>query len=51
MSGIPDFGGLELGRPATGASAADWASAYAEATGRGVQEATWETPCSSAATT
>src|SRR3954452_8738945 len=44
MSGIPDFGGLELGRPATEATAQDWAKAYEAATGRGVGEATWETP-------
>jgi methylmalonyl-CoA mutase len=44
MSGIPDFGGLELGRPAATASADDWAQAYASATGRSVGEATWETP-------
>src|SRR3954462_8607577 len=44
MSGIPDFGGLELGRPATEATPQDWAKAYEAATGRGVGEATWETP-------
>jgi methylmalonyl-CoA mutase len=44
MSAIPDFGGLELGRPATDATPADWAAAYADATGRSVAEATWETP-------
>ncbi|WP_138760627.1 methylmalonyl-CoA mutase [Modestobacter altitudinis] len=44
MSGIPDFGGLELGRPTTHATGEDWAAAYADATGRSVAEATWETP-------
>src|SRR3712207_706699 len=44
MSGIPDFGGVELGRPAAQAGADDWAKAFEEATGRGVEEATWETP-------
>src|SRR3954447_20664209 len=41
---IPDFGNLELGRPATEATASDWAKAYETATGRSVGEATWETP-------
>src|SRR4051812_47973233 len=41
---IPDFGNLELGRPSTGATAEDWAAAYADATGRSAAEATWETP-------
>ncbi|MGY1693544.1 MULTISPECIES: methylmalonyl-CoA mutase [unclassified Geodermatophilus] len=44
MSGIPDFGSVELGRPAAGAGAGDWAEAFRAATGRGVDEATWETP-------
>ncbi|MGY1726578.1 methylmalonyl-CoA mutase [Geodermatophilus sp. SYSU D01062] len=44
MSGIPDFGGVELGRPAAHAGADDWAKAFESATGRGVEEATWETP-------
>src|SRR5215211_2759348 len=44
MSGIPDFGALDLGRPATSATAEDWAQAYTEATGRSVADATWETP-------
>ncbi|HET6393318.1 MAG TPA: methylmalonyl-CoA mutase [Blastococcus sp.] len=44
MSAIPDFGSVELGRPAAKASADDWAKAFEEATGRGVEEATWETP-------
>ncbi|MGY1775195.1 methylmalonyl-CoA mutase [Geodermatophilus sp. SYSU D00804] len=44
MSGIPDFGGVELGRPAAHAGADDWAKAFEGATGRGVEEATWETP-------
>ncbi|MGY1715140.1 methylmalonyl-CoA mutase [Geodermatophilus sp. SYSU D01106] len=44
MSGIPDFGGVELGRPAAPAGADDWAKAFEEATGRGVAEASWETP-------
>ncbi|SEK26338.1 heterodimeric methylmalonyl-CoA mutase large subunit precursor [Blastococcus sp. DSM 46786] len=44
MSGIPDFGSVELGRPAATYSADEWAKAFEEATGRGVEEATWETP-------
>jgi len=44
MSAIPDFGDLELGRPAATSSADDWAKAFKEAAGRGVEEATWETP-------
>src|SRR5918997_1857457 len=44
MSTIPDFGGVELGRPAAAASVDDWAKAFKEATGRGVEEAAWETP-------
>jgi methylmalonyl-CoA mutase len=44
MSGIPDFGGVELGRPAARTGADDWAKAFKETTGRGVEEATWETP-------
>jgi methylmalonyl-CoA mutase len=44
MTGIPDFGGLELGAPASEATADDWAKAYADATGRDVGEATWHTP-------
>src|SRR3712207_3965433 len=44
MSGIPDFSGLELGRPRTEVTADDWAKAYEEATGRSVADATWETP-------
>src|SRR5690349_2113783 len=50
MSAIPDFGELELGRPeatAGGSGGADkdaWAKAFKETTGRGVEEATWETP-------
>jgi methylmalonyl-CoA mutase len=44
MSAIPDFGSVELGRPASTASADDWAKAFKEATGRSVVEATWETP-------
>ncbi|MGY2066870.1 methylmalonyl-CoA mutase [Blastococcus sp. SYSU DS0619] len=44
MSAIPDFGSVELGRPAASASADDWAKAFEEATGRSVAEATWETP-------
>jgi methylmalonyl-CoA mutase len=41
---IPDFGNLELGRPSTDATAEDWAETYADATGRTVAEATWQTP-------
>lgn len=44
MSAIPDFSGVDLGRPAAAASADDWAKRFKEATGRGVEEATWETP-------
>ncbi|HEV7870633.1 MAG TPA: methylmalonyl-CoA mutase family protein, partial [Modestobacter sp.] len=44
MSSIPDFGGLDLGRPATDATPTDWAKAYEDATGRSVADATWETP-------
>ncbi|HEY4624503.1 MAG TPA: methylmalonyl-CoA mutase family protein, partial [Blastococcus sp.] len=44
MSTIPDFGSVELGHPSADASADDWAKAFKEATGRGVEEATWETP-------
>ena len=44
MSAIPDFGGVELGRPAATAGPGDWAKAFEEATGRGVDEAAWETP-------
>ncbi|MCF6744607.1 methylmalonyl-CoA mutase [Blastococcus sp. KM273128] len=36
MSGIPDFGDVELGTPSTAASAAEWAKAF--------EEAAWETP-------
>ena len=32
MSTIPDFGSVELGRPAAGASADDWAKAFKETT-------------------
>src|SRR3954468_17625235 len=44
MTSIPDFGDLELGRPAAAATADDWAKAFKEAAGRDVEEATWETP-------
>ena len=44
MSGVPDFSDVELGSPAHTATADDWAKAFKEATGRGVEEATWETP-------
>ncbi|MCZ2823741.1 MULTISPECIES: methylmalonyl-CoA mutase [unclassified Modestobacter] len=44
MSAIPDFGGMELGRPQPTATPDDWAKAYADATGRDVGEATWQTP-------
>jgi methylmalonyl-CoA mutase len=44
MSGIPDFGSVELGRLAADVSADDWAKAFKETTGRDVEEATWETP-------
>src|SRR3954464_5812161 len=44
MTAIPDFGELELGRPAANATADDWAKAFKETTGRGVEESAWETP-------
>ncbi|WP_299960537.1 methylmalonyl-CoA mutase [uncultured Modestobacter sp.] len=44
MSAIPDFRDLDLGRPATTATAEEWAAAYAGAAGRDVGEATWQTP-------
>ncbi|WP_116453349.1 methylmalonyl-CoA mutase [Blastococcus litoris] len=44
MSSIPDFGSVELGRPTATSTGDDWAKAFTEATGRGVEEATWETP-------
>src|SRR4051812_22078 len=50
MSGIPDFGGVELGRPAATVGAdgaadhAAWAKAFEVATGRSVADAAWETP-------
>jgi methylmalonyl-CoA mutase len=44
VSAIPDFGNVELGRPAATATADDWAKAFKERVGRGVEEAVWETP-------
>ncbi|HZH20032.1 MAG TPA: methylmalonyl-CoA mutase family protein, partial [Geodermatophilus sp.] len=44
MSTIPDFGSVELGRPAAAASADDWAKRFKETTGRGMEEVAWETP-------
>ncbi|MBJ7451898.1 MAG: methylmalonyl-CoA mutase, partial [Blastococcus sp.] len=44
MTGIPDFGDVELGRPSASASAGEWAKAFEETTGRSVEEAAWETP-------
>jgi methylmalonyl-CoA mutase len=44
MSGVPDFGSVDLGRPAAAGSHDDWAKAFKETTGRGVEEAIWETP-------
>ena len=44
MSAIPDFGDVELGSPSADASADAWAKAFKETTGRGVEEAAWETP-------
>src|SRR3954447_7508027 len=41
---IPDFGNLELGRPAGAATSQDWAQAFETATGHGVADATWQTP-------
>jgi methylmalonyl-CoA mutase len=40
----PTSAGVDLGRPAAAASADDWAKRLKETTGRGVEEATWETP-------
>jgi methylmalonyl-CoA mutase len=44
MSGIPDFGSVELGRPGDGVSPDEWAKRFEEVTGRSAAEATWETP-------
>ena len=49
MSGIPDFGSVDLSGPSAGAGSSvpghdEWAKAFKETTGRGVEEATWETP-------
>ncbi|MGY2080189.1 methylmalonyl-CoA mutase [Modestobacter sp. SYSU DS0657] len=44
MSRIPDFGDLELGAPAAGATGADWAERFQQATGRTPAEAAWQTP-------
>ena len=44
MSAIPDFGGVELGRPAAGGGPDDWAKRFEEVTGRSVAESAWETP-------
>jgi methylmalonyl-CoA mutase len=44
MSAIPDFGSVELGAPAASAGADEWAKAFKETTGRGAEEAAWETP-------
>src|SRR5215208_8221567 len=44
MSGIPDFGSVELGRPRNGVSVDEWAKRFEEATGRSPAEATWQTP-------
>ncbi|MQA33320.1 methylmalonyl-CoA mutase [Modestobacter roseus] len=44
MSAIPDFGDLELGAPGAGATGADWAAHFAQATGRTPAEAAWQTP-------
>jgi methylmalonyl-CoA mutase len=44
MSTIPDFGSAELGRPSSSAAEGDWAKAFEAAAGRGVDDATWETP-------
>src|SRR3954470_15437992 len=44
MSAIPDFGSVELGRPAAGAGAGEWAQAFEEAPGPPFPDATWETP-------
>src|SRR3954470_4685910 len=41
---IPDFGNLELGRPAGAATSPDWAQAFETATGHGGADATWQTP-------
>jgi methylmalonyl-CoA mutase len=44
MSGIPDFGSVELGRASAATSSDDWHKQFEETTGRSVAEATWETP-------
>src|SRR3954462_3164031 len=44
MTGIPDFGDVELGRAPAGVTADDWAKRFEATTGRSVAEATWETP-------
>ncbi|SDH59318.1 methylmalonyl-CoA mutase [Actinokineospora alba] len=40
---IPDFSGIDLGGPAAG-SAADWQAALHEATGKGADALSWDTP-------
>ncbi|GAA3017726.1 methylmalonyl-CoA mutase [Actinokineospora globicatena] len=40
---IPDFGGIDLGAP-TPTTAADWRAALHDATGKGADALTWETP-------
>ncbi|MGR6965954.1 methylmalonyl-CoA mutase [Geodermatophilus sp. URMC 61] len=44
MSAIPDFSGVDLGRPSAGGSVDDWAKRFEESTGRSVADASWETP-------
>jgi methylmalonyl-CoA mutase len=44
MSGIPDFGSVELGRASAATSSDDWDKQFEDTTGRSVAEATWETP-------
>ncbi len=41
---IPDFSDVELGEPRDAPSAADWQAALQEATGKGSDALTWETP-------
>ena len=41
MSSIPDFSGVELGRPAAGGGPDDWAKRFEEVTGRSPADAVW----------
>ncbi|NEK58023.1 methylmalonyl-CoA mutase [Geodermatophilus sabuli] len=44
MSGIPDFGALDLGQPGAHVTGDDWAKRFEEVTGHRVADAAWETP-------